>query len=119
MLCAGADPYWTTKRRTQADQCQGRDGFDPADFHRERRCIVPIDSFFEWKAIKSPEAQTALRDWDEERQPIRRGRHLGELQGPDVVQSLRTFATITTDANELVANIHNRESLIIASVDYK
>src|SRR5262249_42708706 len=31
---------------------------------------------------------------------------------------IRTFAIITTDANELVAEIHNRMPLILAPVDY-
>src|SRR6516225_1506143 len=31
---------------------------------------------------------------------------------------LRTFAIITTDANELVAEIHNRMPLILAPADY-
>jgi putative SOS response-associated peptidase YedK len=31
---------------------------------------------------------------------------------------IRTFAIITTDANELVAEIHNRMPLILAPTDY-
>jgi putative SOS response-associated peptidase YedK len=31
---------------------------------------------------------------------------------------VRTFAIITTDANELVADIHDRMPLIIATTDY-
>jgi putative SOS response-associated peptidase YedK len=31
---------------------------------------------------------------------------------------IRTFAIITTDANELVAEIHDRRPLILASIDY-
>jgi putative SOS response-associated peptidase YedK len=33
-------------------------------------------------------------------------------------QGHRTFAIITTDANELVAEIHDRMPLILASTDY-
>jgi putative SOS response-associated peptidase YedK len=48
--------------------------------YRKRRCILPVDGFFEWKAIKG--RQTALCDRHEERQPIRHRRTVGELEGP-------------------------------------
>ena len=50
--------------------------------YAKRRCLVPIDSFFEWKAIRTHAAQAALRDRHEERRAVRPGRHLGELAAP-------------------------------------
>jgi putative SOS response-associated peptidase YedK len=43
---------------------------------------------------------------------------VGELERPDPGEWVRTFAIITTDANELVAEIHDRMPLIIATTDY-
>src|SRR6478735_7993094 len=57
--------------------------------YRKRRCILPVDGFFEWKAIKGQKAK----------QPY-------------------AIAMITTDANELVAKIHARMPLILAPTDY-
>ena len=67
--------------------------------YRKRRCIVPIDVFFEWKAIQAQEAKQryaiAMKDgvpfgiagiWENWKEPA-----LGEW--------IRTFAIITTDAN--------------------
>jgi len=88
------------------------------DAYRRRRCIVPVDGFFEWKAIKGQKAKQpyaiAMKDgssfglgglWENWRNPV-----TGEW--------IRTFVIITTDANELVAEIHDRMPLILAPSDY-
>jgi len=43
---------------------------------------------------------------------------MGELQEPASGEWMRTFAIITTDANELVAEIHDRMPLILHPGDY-
>ena len=81
-----------------------------------RRCLLPLNSFFEWKAVdkvKRPFA-IALADgslmgvaglWDQWRDPSS-----GEV--------VRSFAIITTTANESLAPIHTRMPMIIAPQDY-
>jgi putative SOS response-associated peptidase YedK len=86
------------------------------DAYRQRRCIVPVDGFFEWKAIKGQKAKQpfaiAMKDgslfgiaglWEE----------LEELASGEWI---RKFAVITTDAN--VADIHDRMPVILAPSDY-
>ena len=87
------------------------------DAYRKRRCIVPVDGFFEWRAIKGQKAKQphaiAMKDapfgiagiWENWKEPASDG-------------WLRTFAIITTDANELVADIHDRMPVILAPSDY-
>jgi putative SOS response-associated peptidase YedK len=88
------------------------------DAYHHRRCLVPIDNFFEWKAIKG----------DMPKQPYAIGMKNGEpfalagiwenRQRPESEEWLRTFAIITTNSNELVSAIHDRMPVIISAEDY-
>ena len=82
-----------------------------------RRCILPVDGFFEWKAIKGSKAKQpfaiAMRDgtpfgiagvWENWKDPA------AEWQ--------RTFAVITMPANELVGQIHDRMPAILRPAQY-
>ena len=85
--------------------------------YRKRRCLVPVDGFFEWKAIKGRAKQPyaiAMKDgapfaiagiWENWKEPAS-----GEW--------IRSFSIITTDANALVADIHERMPLILAREHY-
>lgn len=81
---------------------------------RERRCLVPADWFYEWKALPSGKmphvVQLASREpffigglWDTW--------HYGQAD------ALTTFTVLTCPANELVATIHDRMPLIVAAQD--
>jgi putative SOS response-associated peptidase YedK len=77
---------------------------------------VPVDGFFEWKAIKGRNAKQpytiAMKDgapW------LAFG---GNWKEPASGEWIRSFAIITTDANELVADIHDRMPVILAPADY-
>jgi putative SOS response-associated peptidase YedK len=85
--------------------------------YARRRCILPVDGFFEWKAIKGTKAKLpfaiAMRDgspfgiagiWENWKDPA------GEWQ--------RTFAVITVPSNELVSQIHDRMPAILRSDQY-
>jgi putative SOS response-associated peptidase YedK len=78
------------------------------DAYAQRRCIVPVDGFFEWRAMKGARGKQpyaiAMKDgspfglaglWENWR-----NRNTGEWE--------RTFAIITVPSNELVGQIHNR-----------
>jgi putative SOS response-associated peptidase YedK len=87
------------------------------DAYRRRRCIVPVDGFFEWKAIKGQAKQPyaiAMKDG----RPFGIGGIWENWKEPSSGEWIRTFAVITTDANELVAEIHNRMPLILAPDAY-
>jgi putative SOS response-associated peptidase YedK len=109
----GLIPYWcndpTGGRKPINAKCETvRDLPTFREAYRKRRCIGPVDGFFEWKAIKSQKAKQpyaiAMRD----------GTAFGiagiweNWKDPSSGEWTRTFAIITTEANELVADIHDR-----------
>jgi putative SOS response-associated peptidase YedK len=88
------------------------------DAYRRRRCIVPVDGFFEWKAIKGQKAKQPYAIAMKDGSPFGLGGLWGNWKEPASGEWMRTFAVITTDANELVAEIHDRMPLILAPGDY-
>ncbi len=85
------------------------------DAFRKRRCLIPSDAFYEWAKNTKPKQPYAIR---------LKGRELfalaGLWEGWRNVEGdwLRTFTIITTDANELVAPIHNRMPVILDPSNY-
>jgi putative SOS response-associated peptidase YedK len=88
------------------------------DAYRQRRCILPVDGFFEWKAIKGQKAKQPYAIAMKDGSPFGIGGLWENWKEPRSGQWVRTFAIITTDANELVAQIHDRMPLILAPSDY-
>jgi len=88
------------------------------DAYRRRRCIVPVDGFFEWKAIKGQKAKQPYAIAMKNGSPFGLGGLWESWKDPTTGEWVRTFAIITTDANELVADIHDRMPLILAQADY-
>jgi putative SOS response-associated peptidase YedK len=85
------------------------------DAYRMRRCIVPVDGFFEWKAIKGQKVKQPYAIAMKDGKPFGIGG--GELERP-AGKWIRTFAVITTEANERVAGIHDRMPLILVPESY-
>ncbi|CAN5441711.1 SOS response-associated peptidase [soil metagenome] len=89
---------------------------------RRRRCIVPADGFYEWQKLDRKTKQPYRFElssgdplafaglWDAWKEPKR---------SPQQVDTwLQSFTIITTDANELVANVHTRMPVILRPSDY-
>jgi putative SOS response-associated peptidase YedK len=78
---------------------------------RQRRCLVPVDNFYEWAKTSSG------------KQPYAIGLKGGGLMGlaglwetwrSPASERVRSFAIITTEPNELCAASHNRMPAILA-----
>jgi putative SOS response-associated peptidase YedK len=77
-----------------------------------------VDGFFEWKAIKGQKAKQPYAIAMKDGSPFGIGGLWENWRDPTSGEWVRTFAIITTDANELVAEIHDRMPLILAPADY-
>lgn len=91
-----------------------------APFWRERlhhRCIVPAASFFEWKKT-GPEPRPKYRLSSKGRNVLGMAGIWGLWQNPKTGLWEDTFAVITTDPNTKMAEIHNRQPVILESREY-
>jgi putative SOS response-associated peptidase YedK len=85
-----------------------------APFHSQR-CLVPANGYYEWRTEEA------------KRQPYRIGLRTGALFAfaglwerwtPEIGEPVDTFTIITTRANKLLSEVHDRMPVIIAPEDY-
>ena len=69
-------------------------------------------------AIKGQKAKQPFAIAMKDGSPFEMGDIWENWKNPTSGEWIRTFAILTTDANELVASIHNRMPLILNSRDY-
>ncbi len=82
---------------------------------KRRRCLVPADGFYEWRKLDGRKQPYYIRM--QGRGPFAIAGLWEHWQGPDGSE-LQTCTLLTTDANDLLAPIHNRMPVIIAREDY-
>jgi putative SOS response-associated peptidase YedK len=79
-------------------------------FELERRCLVPVDSFYEWQKTASGKQPYAIG---------LKGGGLMALAGlwetwrSPAEERVRSFAITTTEPNELCARLHNRMPVVL------
>lgn len=83
---------------------------------KKRRCIVPVNSFYEWPKEGKPPKQPYSFE-------LANGNLMGFAGLWDAWKDaqghwLQSFAIVTTEANELMASIHPRMPVILHSRDY-
>ena len=81
---------------------------------RAGRVLVPADCFFEWKAVSGRKLPFLIRMRDQE--PFGMGGLVECREGLAGIET--TFAILTTNANPLVAEIHDRMPVIVRPEDY-
>jgi putative SOS response-associated peptidase YedK len=87
--------------------------------YTKRRCIVPVDNFFEWRRIKGPGSRQAYAVAMKDGSPFGLAAIWENWRRPGTEEWVRTFAIITTTANELVSAIHDRMPVILHPKDYE
>lgn len=115
------------KRSFRDAFAQGRDSEESGGTVEAGRCLVPADGFYEW-AVESGGKQpyrVTVGDGDlfamaglwARWEPPQVQTGLGDFDGgdPDAdAEAVETFTIVTTEPNDLVADLHDRMSVIIA-----
>ena len=120
LLKWGLVPYWCTDPKGGRKPINARSETVATlatfrDAYRRRRCILPVDAFYEWKASKGGKESYAIAMKD--RSPFGIAGIWENWKNPDG-EWVRTFAVLTTPANELVGMIHDRMPAVLARADY-
>ena len=87
--------------------------------YARRRCIVPVDGFFEWRAIRGMRAKQPYAIAMKDGSPFGLAGLWENWKNPNTGEWERTFAIITVPSNQLLAKIHNRMPAILEPRSYK
>jgi putative SOS response-associated peptidase YedK len=82
------------------------------DAFQHRRCVVPADGFYEWR--REGRARTPFWFHPTEGKILRFAGLYETWKDKATGQRLRTFAILTTAANDVVAPVHDRMPVILA-----
>jgi putative SOS response-associated peptidase YedK len=85
--------------------------------YAKRRCLIPVDNFFEWRSTRLPKQPYALAMADGA--PFALAGLWAAYLDPASGEWFRNFAVITTAANDLIGDIHDRMPVIVAPDDYE
>jgi len=96
------------RAETVADKPAYRNAF------RRRRCIIPSEGFYEWRATPTGKQPYLIRRRDSA--PFAMAGIWETWQGQD--KPLQSCTIIVTEANSLIAPIHDRMPVILATDDY-
>ena len=81
--------------------------------YAKRRCLVPVDNFFEWAKIKGKGPKQPYAVAMRSGEPFALAGIWESWRHPESDDIVRTFCVITTAANELLAGIHDRMPVIL------
>jgi putative SOS response-associated peptidase YedK len=79
---------------------------------RQRGCLVPVDNFFEWKKTANGKQPYAIALADRKLMALA---GLWESWRSPAGERVRSFAIVTTEPNQLCAELHNRMPVILAA----
>lgn len=85
--------------------------------YKYKRCLIPADGFYEWKANQNQKTKTPYFIHMKDRNPFAFAGLWDEWHSPDG-DSIRTCTIITTEPNELMSSLHNRMPVILNPKDY-
>ena len=96
------------RAETVAEKPMFRDAFE------ERRCLILADGFYEWKGQRGSKQPYRITRTDD--QPFAFAGLWEQYEEPSG-ETLETVTIITTDANEVVADVHDRMPVMLEASD--
>jgi putative SOS response-associated peptidase YedK len=78
---------------------------------RRRRCLVPVDGFYEW--LRDGKTRTPVRVHDPSGAPLALAGLWAGRKDPETGLVLRTFTIITTRPNAFMVGIHDRMPAVV------
>jgi len=112
----GLIPHWATEAKVgsrmfnaRAETLTASPAFREA--FRRRRCLVPVDSFYEWKregTIRQP-----YRVSQADGRPLALAGLWAGWRDPSTNTVRRTFTIVTTTPNEALADLHDRMPVVV------
>jgi len=97
-----------------------------AEAYESRRCLVPVDGFYEWadRGNGKRPYRVAFEDnrpfavaglWERWEEPTRQTglAEFGSGESTEESTTLETFTIITTEPNELIADLHHRMAVML------
>lgn len=119
----GLVPFWAKDAKVGARMINARAETLESKFKRtfeRRRCLLPADGFYEWEKLENGKKQPWFIHRADGAPLVFAG--LWEVwkpaDAPEDAEPLRTCSIITTEANELLARIHDRMPAIISPHDW-
>jgi putative SOS response-associated peptidase YedK len=118
----GLIPYWSKDARigystinAKAETVATAPAFREA--LKRRRCLVPADAFYEWQKL-DPKHKQPFAIALTSKEPYGFAGLWDRWKDLTTGEWLETFTIITTDANPVVAPMHNRMPVILERADY-
>lgn len=119
----GLIPYWVSEAsggrkpiNAKAETVASVPSF--RDAYKRRRCLLPVDNFFEWRAIKGAQVKQPYAIGMKSGEPFALAAICERWRASGRDEWVSTFAVITCPANDLVAQIHDRMPVIIPPDSY-
>ena len=112
----GLVPYWAKDAKIGFKTINARvETVDTAPTYREafkkRRCLIPADSFYEWKKVPGGKIPYTIEMQDDS--PFVFAGLWEAWKDPSTGEWLRTCSIITGEPNELVAQVHTRMPVLL------
>jgi putative SOS response-associated peptidase YedK len=112
----GLVPHWSTDAKSASRMFNARAETitaSPAfrEAFKRRRCIVPVDSFYEWKregTVRQPYRVTRADGL-----PLALAGLWSGWRDPETEEVRRTFTIVTTTPNDAMADLHDRMPVVL------